>query len=220
MSIKSFAVITAAIMIATTTSASDMTFEGDRVKCEFASPQSAQLFVTAKEAAVASPLSAAKLLRSIFYRYRGTSTNAGTPEADECLAVLTMQELNDMRIAYVAREYPEVSAKELEASWKKGGLGRIFMDKGEREKVIPALVAESRFLSSPAQILSWAVFRAGIRGIPRFDPTLYSFYMEMAEEGSPRYQYYLGEIYANGYGQAKDDAISKKWFTASGMEKP
>lgn len=217
MSFKGFAVIITALIIATlTASASEVKYENERLICEFESPQSAQLLLNAKDAAITSTLNAAKLLRSIVYRYGGTEANRGTPEADGCLVAKATQELNDLRKTYVAHEYPEITPKELDASGNKGGLARILLDKGERAKIVPAALAESRFLSAPASVFLWVLYRSEVPGVKLFDPQIYSFYKEMAEEGSPRAKYYLGMIYSRGYGQAKDQALAKKWFTASG----
>jgi TPR repeat protein len=129
-----------------------------------------------------------------------------------------MLELNKLKASLLQKYYPEISSTEMEDQFKKNGFYPPYGELLSGDKVITALILENKFLSVPSLLYSWILYRFGIKGVgERYNPLLLEHYQEMAKEGNPRFQYYLGLIYRDGLGISKNHEIAEKWLKLSGL---
>jgi TPR repeat protein len=124
-------------------------------------------------------------------------------------AFMMLKEIRD-KIRY---HYPEVNDNE----YKKAGgsLGEALKNKGEIDKSIDALIEEAGTLSSDAQIRLEILYMYHVDGYPQDDVRILKYYQESASEGLPRSQFFLGNIYKNGWGVKKDERAGQEFLKLS-----
>lgn len=146
---------------------------------------------------------AARLLRAV------------TVEEQEDFLMPAYLLLHDIR-GTIRSWYPEITDKEYEKA--DNSIGRALLQKGNIDKGIDALVEEALCLSSTAQIQLEIMYQFHVEGYPEYDSRILKFYEELAQEGLPRSQFFLGHIYLNGWGVEKDEEKGQRLLAQSDWE--
>jgi TPR repeat protein len=173
-----------------------------------------------KEKCSTEPYLYAKVVESLSKKTEQAAKVVRLDIAKDCNTFEAMKALDKLKKEILAKTFPQVDQavikKESEASGHSYPYGLVLMNMKQYDQIIPALILESSYLSMTAQVVLWNMYEWGLKNGPaKFDPRIFKFYQEMANEGHPRFQYNLGKIYAAGIGQAKNLNLAEKWLALS-----
>jgi uncharacterized protein len=101
---------------------------------------------------------------------------------------------------------------------KNIAIGHHLLNVGKIDQGINILLKEAMLLDAKATIYMWIIYRFRVEDRPRFDPRILRTIKQLAGDGVPRSQYYLGVIYDEGLGVKANQQLALNWWVKSGLE--